>query len=238
MYLIFVRHGDPIYNPDSITEKGKLQAQALSHRMARLGLDKIYSSTSNRAIMTAEPTAKLLGKEIELLDFANEKYASADFGVDSDGKWVWCFFDKNIYDKFSTEEVANMGFGWYESELFKDRDFGKGINRVRTETVRLIESFGYEYDYQKRSYKSINHKYNRVALFAHGGFGMAFLSCLLEIPYPVFCTRFTQLNCTGVCVIEIADEGDKIIPKLYQYANDSHLYKEELPLDFNGREIY
>ena len=30
MLLYIVRHGDPIYNPDSLTPKGHLQAKALA----------------------------------------------------------------------------------------------------------------------------------------------------------------------------------------------------------------
>ena len=41
MLLFIVRHGDPIYNPDSLTPKGHLQAQALAKRFAVNGLDEI-----------------------------------------------------------------------------------------------------------------------------------------------------------------------------------------------------
>lgn len=68
MLLYFIRHGDPIYNPDSLTEKGKIQAEALSNRLVNSKIDRIYCSSSARAIQTAEPTAKKLGKEIEILD--------------------------------------------------------------------------------------------------------------------------------------------------------------------------
>ena len=34
MLLFFIRHGDPIYNPDSLTDLGKKQAEALVKRMA------------------------------------------------------------------------------------------------------------------------------------------------------------------------------------------------------------
>ena len=33
MLLFYVRHGDPIYSPDSLTEQGQLQAEALVERM-------------------------------------------------------------------------------------------------------------------------------------------------------------------------------------------------------------
>ena len=56
MLFFYIRHGDPIYDPDSLTELGKKQADAVSKRLALYGIDKIYASSSNRAIQTAKPT--------------------------------------------------------------------------------------------------------------------------------------------------------------------------------------
>ena len=53
MLFYFIRHGDPIYDPDSLTPLGHEQAEALSKRLQIYGLDEIYSSTANRAILTA-----------------------------------------------------------------------------------------------------------------------------------------------------------------------------------------
>ena len=41
MLLFFVRHGDPIYVPDSLTPLGRRQAEAVAKRLARYGLDQI-----------------------------------------------------------------------------------------------------------------------------------------------------------------------------------------------------
>ena len=64
MILYLVRHGDPIYDPDSLTPLGHEQAKAVAKRFALYGLDEVYASTSNRAIQTAKPTSELLKKEI------------------------------------------------------------------------------------------------------------------------------------------------------------------------------
>ena len=64
MLFFYIRHGDPIYNPDSLTPLGLEQAEAIKYRLARYGLDKIYASSSNRAMLTAKPTAELLKKEV------------------------------------------------------------------------------------------------------------------------------------------------------------------------------
>ena len=41
MLFHFIRHGDPIYNPDSITELGERQAEALANYLEELKIDKI-----------------------------------------------------------------------------------------------------------------------------------------------------------------------------------------------------
>ena len=58
MLFIYIRHGEPTYDPDDLTELGRLQAQAVAKRLAIIGVDRIFSSTSNRAIQTALPTSE------------------------------------------------------------------------------------------------------------------------------------------------------------------------------------
>ena len=43
MIFYLIRHGDPIYNPDTLTPLGYEQAQAVKKRLCQFGLDKIYS---------------------------------------------------------------------------------------------------------------------------------------------------------------------------------------------------
>lgn len=38
MLLFYVRHGDPIYNPDSLTPLGERQAEAVAKRLALHGV--------------------------------------------------------------------------------------------------------------------------------------------------------------------------------------------------------
>ena len=75
---------------------------------------------------------------------------------------------------------------------------------------------------------------DRVALFAHQGFGLAFLSCVLDIPYPLMSTRF-DMSHTGMTVIEFQQSEDFCLPRILSLANDSHLYREGLPTKYNNR---
>ena len=77
------------------------------------------------------------------------------------------------------------------------------------------------------TYTAINPNDARVALFAHAGFGSVFLSCLLDIPYPIFSAHFNMSH-SNITVIEF-NGIDNVIPRILTYSNDSHLDKEEIP---------
>ena len=229
-----------MYNPDGLTELGKKQAEALSGRFSLYGLDEIYCSTSFRARMTAEPTCKLLGKEPVLLEWAHEKYAWEELTVINDERTVrhWLFQVPELFSKLNSPEVRELGFKWYEHEYFKGYDFGSAIKRVDRETDGFFLSLGFRHDRENSRYEIVKENEKRVAFFAHQGIGIAFLSSLLDIPYPEFCTRF-DLGHSSVTVIDFEwTDGKYAYPKILQLSNDSHLYKENLLTGYqNGKDI-
>ena len=229
MYLFFVRHGYPDYEHDCLTEYGKKQAEAVAERFSLLGLDKIYASTMGRATETAGYTARKLGLIVEGVDFAREDLAARGFWVKmSSGEYGWCFWDKEILTAFNSEEVKKLGDKWYDHPSFSEVNFKSETLRVKNAVTGFMKDLGYRYDGKSGTYTAEKHIYDRVALFAHGGFSMIFTSCLLNIPYPVIATRFQHISTSTVTVFEIADEGEGLIPRIWQYGNDSHLYKENL----------
>lgn len=72
MLLYLIRHGDPDYATDSLTERGKLQAEAVGKRMAKMKIDKVFSSPLGRAKETAEPACRLLGIDCNIEDWTAE----------------------------------------------------------------------------------------------------------------------------------------------------------------------
>ena len=53
MRLIIIRHGDPDYSVDSLTEKGWREAELLAERIAKLDVKAFYVSPLGRAKDTA-----------------------------------------------------------------------------------------------------------------------------------------------------------------------------------------
>ncbi|MBQ7879429.1 MAG: histidine phosphatase family protein [Clostridia bacterium] len=237
MIFYFIRHGDPIYDPDSLTELGKKQAEALAKRFMLCGLDEIYASTSTRAWQTAEPTAKALGKEILPCPWAHESLAAADLWVRrSDGSGTWCFYDEKTREKFNDPTVRALGEDWHTHPFFKGMRLGDGIARMKREADGFFIKLGFEHDRDKAAYKPLNAytgREKRVALFAHQGMGLAFLSAVLDVPYPLFCTRFDMTH-TGVTVIRFAEDKPVAYPCVLQLSDTSHLYKQDFATGYNN----
>ena len=59
MKIIIVRHGDPDYEKDSLTELGWKEAEALSERMKNIKADECYVSPLGRAKDTASLSLRL-----------------------------------------------------------------------------------------------------------------------------------------------------------------------------------
>lgn len=234
MLFFYIRHGNPIYDPDSLTELGKKQADAVAKRLSLYGIDKIYSSTSNRAIQTAKPTCDLLNKEMELIDFANESLAWHEFTIQKSGKRTWLFQDEETKMFFAQESVISLGYNWYEHDEMTA--YKKGVERISKETFNFFKSLGYEHIKNTGKYKVLKSNDERVAFFGHQGFGIAFLSEILDIPYPMFTNHFDICH-TGMTVIEFKEKDGYAIPKVLTLSSDSHIYREGLPTKYNN-EIY
>lgn len=238
MLLFYVRHGDPIYNPDSLTPLGLSQAEAVKKRLGQFGLDKIYSSDSNRAYLTAKPTADMLKLEIEQLPWCNESIAYRELSVVYEpGKATWCFNHAPTMRTFAGEEVRALGKKWYNHPFFEGTKYKDGIERIQRETDAFMLNLGYHHDNENNIYIQEEVKYDRVALFAHEGFGAAFLSCLLDIPYPEFSLHMTMSH-SGMSVIEFKETDGFVVPKMLQLSNDSHLFAERLPLKYQNRVYF
>ena len=62
MRLIFIRHGDPDYAHDSLTEKGWREAHLLAKRVRDWKVEQFYVSPLGRAKATAQPSLDALGQ--------------------------------------------------------------------------------------------------------------------------------------------------------------------------------
>ena len=231
MLLYIVRHGDPIYETDSLTERGMLQAKAVGKRMYDAKVDRIFSSPMGRAKETAEPACKLLELENNIEEWTHE------IGVEKltpfpDGKMKSITNVQNTYFR----ENGNI-------DLPYDKAYEcSGINETQMKAaVQYIEEHGNEFllrlGYQEENgvYRILRNNEERIALFCHSAFAKAWLSVLLHIPIHIMWASF-QYTHTGVTIIEFKNNSNGFTaPRCLCFSDVSHLYASGLDLLHNGK---
>ena len=232
MLLYIIRHADPIYNPDSLTELGLKQALALADRLAVNGLDKVYSSPNMRAQMTAKPTCNLLGLDYGIENWMSEDLAWKDFSCErEDGGGVnWVIFGQTT--KLKYDETIKAGGEWHESKIFSKTNAQNGYKRIADCSDEFIERLGYKRE--ENGYKIIRANDDRVAAFCHQGFGSTWLSHLLDIPPHLFWPSF-DISHSGVTILEFKNYKNGFTsPKCLCLSDISHIYESGLPMKYNN----
>ena len=231
MLLYIVRHGEPIYETDSLTDRGKFQAEAIGKRMFDAKIDKIFSSPMGRAKETAEPACRLLGLEKNIEEWTHE-IGDEKLTPFPDGKMKSITLVQNTYYL----ENGNI-------DLPYDRTYEcSGINQSNMESaVKYIEKNGKEFlerlGYREENgvYRILRNNEEKVALFCHAAFSRAWLSVLLHIPLHIMWSSF-QYTHTGVTVVEFQNNENGITaPRCLCYSDVSHLYASGLDLLYDNR---
>ena len=126
MLLYLIRHGDPDYENDCLTEKGIMQAKCVAKRLKQAKIDKIYSSDMGRAIETAKYTCELTGKKAEILSWAREIGAETGY---PDGKIKSTALVPNVF--LRSPEFIDLPFDRaFECGGFTDNDLKEKYGKM------------------------------------------------------------------------------------------------------------
>jgi probable phosphoglycerate mutase len=147
MRLIFIRHGDPDYKHDTITEKGKREVELLTKRVAKWkNIAKIYISPMGRAQATAAPSLKALGMDAVTCEWLQEFYYHTTYPLDvkdktKAGKSTMCwdlmpeyfFSDKDFFNKDK----------WMRTDFMKGGDIASKYKMVCDGIDGVLAEYGY-----------------------------------------------------------------------------------------------
>ena len=244
MILYIVRHGEPIYGPDILTELGQKQAQALVRRFEKSGLDRIFSSPMGRARETAQPTADKLGLEIHIEPWTREIWPELAL------PWT-----EDIWDDYATnppkgdlrfamqlpgsylrsEENHDLGDRWHEMKKLTAIEAKKAYEDiVVANSDKFLKALGYE-RVRDGVYKILKPSEERVALFCHAGFSLTWLPHLLAIPPHLFWAAF-DITHSGVTILEFKDDGlGYATPRCLCLSDMSHILQSGLPYLYNNQ---
>ncbi len=230
MRLIFVRHGEPNYKDDCLTDNGIIQAKATAERLRNENISAIYSSPMGRARQTASFTAEQKGLDINVLDYMHEidwgdpnpDMVSEEDKLPHDGHpWTMAYMLITEHPEYSGNE------NWREHHYFKDNKCLKFYDMISEEFDLFLERFGIVR--RDGLYFCEKENHDTIALFAHGGSGAIMFSHVLGLPFPFVLSNMPY----GVCSVSIIDfsefEGNYITPRIELFNDMDHLtiYKPE-----------
>ncbi|MBE7037944.1 MAG: histidine phosphatase family protein [Ruminococcaceae bacterium] len=230
MLLYIIRHGDPIYETDTLTKRGKLQAEAVGKRIFHSKINKIFSSPMGRAKETAAPSCRLLNLECNIEEWAHE-IEDERLTPFPDGELKSITKLQNTY--FLENNYANLGYKKaFECQGINQSRMKEKVDFIEKEGNKFLERLGYKKEGD--IYRIIKPNDDKVALFCHAAFSRAWISRLLHIPLNIMWASFNYTH-TGVTIIEFKNNKNGITaPTCLCYSDMSHLYEQKLDLKYDN----
>ncbi len=195
MRLLFIRHGDPDYEHDTLTEKGRREAELLAGVIDRFGIDEAFVSPLGRARDTAAYSLKKLGMKAVTMDWLREFPADFDANkADDDTRQAYITelnktAESDTYQKRIVWDILPSYFGshpelferdgWRESDIVKSSDMIPKYEYVKDSFLKLLADHGYVKEGDIFRAKENNDK--TLAFFCHFGVTSVLLSILFNI---------------------------------------------------------
>lgn len=229
MKILIIRHGDPDYEIDSLTEKGWREAEYLSDRITRENVKEFYVSPLGRARDTASFTLQKLDRTAITCDWMRE-FAPKIKRPDNENApvcWDWLPQDWTAEEKYYRYDT------WYDTDIMKDGHVKEEYEWVTSNLDSLLAQHGYV----RNGHLYLAEKANNdtIAFFCHFGLGCVLISHLLGIS-PMILWHGLCAAPTSVATI-VTEERRKGIAsfRMSAYGDISHLYVKDEPPAFAAR---
>ncbi|MBR3058493.1 MAG: histidine phosphatase family protein [Clostridiales bacterium] len=227
MKLLIVRHGDPDYQNDRLTEQGKKEAKLLSERMKMIHADECYVSPLGRAKETASYSLEKMNMQAEellwLREFAPKVQRPEKLGV----AWDFVPMDwTNMPHAFDLER-------WPDFPPYTDAKVGQERDWIYREFDAFLEKHGYKKD--GKIFRAIRPNNDTIVFFCHFGLECILLSYLLNLP-PVVLWHSTIAAPTSITTVVTEERREGIAQfRMLSFGDTSHLYAAGVEPSFSGR---
>lgn len=227
---MIVRHGDPDYSIDSLTEKGWREAELLSEKLSKLDIKDFYVSTMGRAKDTASCTLKKMNRTATECDWLREFDILIDRPDVPDRKicaWDWLPQDWTRDERFYQYDH------WFENERMQEANMKYYYDKVTGEFDKVLAEHGYVREgHYYRAEKSNN---DTLVFFCHFGLGCVLLSHLLSVS-PMVLWHGMCAAPSSVTTLTSEERRKGIASfRMSSYGDISHLYAHNEPPAFAAR---
>lgn len=198
MRILLIRHAEPDYSIDSLTAKGRIEAELLSRRLIRYDIRDFFQSPLGRARDTASYTLQKLGRSAETLSWLQEFRGSYPDPESGKRRIVAWDVKPRIWTEFpQVHDVRN----WYSAPVFA----GGNVQEIWQETTEGVDQLLARYGYVKDGpvWLCADNCDFTIALFCHFGISMAVLGYLTDISPMVLWHR---ILCLPSSVTEVVTE--------------------------------
>ena len=246
MRLIIVRHGDPDYVHDCLTETGKKEAQLLVPRMMKEKVTQFYVSPLGRAQDTARPTLEALGRTAITLDWLQEVPTRVDINDsaalqaaypgsprDENGR----FIGRIVWDLAPAAMAGRSEYydrdGWRRCETAKRSTMAADYDYITGKLDELLAEYGYFRDGD--IYRTEQGNTDTIVFFCHYGLTGVILSHFWNVnPYIIWNGFITLPTAVTELYTEEREKG-KVIFRADRIGDISHLYAANTQPSFSGR---
>lgn len=230
MRLLIIRHGDPDYEHDTLTEKGWKEAELLSHRISLLNVKDFYVSPLGRAKDTASLTLQRMNRTATTCDWLREFNPKIDRPDVTDHKsisWDWLPADWSADENYFRRDL------WNSTSIMK-------AGKVKEEYDWIIKNFDMllaDYGYVRNGevYDVRNANTDTIVFFCHFGLECVLLSHLMNVS-PMILWHHTAAAPTSVTTIYTEERRKGIASfRIASFGDISHLYIANEEPSFSAR---
>lgn len=218
MRILIIRHAEPDYKNNTLTEKGFREADILGKYLKNEKIDKIFVSSLPRAIYTAEGITRYnKNKNFEIFDWLREMDSRINLPYDTERlSWdlapTYLKEEDNLYDMHRWKEVQSM-----QNENLQAR-----VDELNVKLNEILKNFGYEKNGKTYKVKQPNHL--TLAFVCHFGTESYILSNILNIS-PIALSNHTCAVPSSITTLytEEREEGEAVF-RMTEFGSTTHLY--------------
>lgn len=218
MNLYIVRHAEPDYENDSLTEKGWREAKLLAPRLSKLQSAHYYVSPLGRAKDTASFTLAEAHAQAEECDWLREFNVGYEMAkLDGCRRIAWDMLPRVWADDPLYFDAAR----WFTAPAYKESGIEAAYRRVTQGLDALFAKHGYER--AGRIYRAVRPNCDNLILFCHYGVECVLLSHLMDCSPVVLWQHAVALpSSVSVLSTEEREKGTAVF-RMSRFADLSHL---------------
>lgn len=203
MRILLIRHGDPDYAHDTLTEKGWREAKALASYLKDKDITKFYCSPLGRAKDTASLTLKARGQEAEILNDLREFDALMPDPETGGMSIAWDYLPA----EWMNDPLHFDPDHWMDSDLYRGEAPGPRVKEIGAVLDQLLARHGYER--QGNYFRAVHPNHDTIALVCHFGITCVILGHLLHVS-PIQFMHQIFISPTGLTMLETEERAEGI----------------------------